>query len=209
VTARGARVSIEKHQKGENAIFNGGGSSSLGESIQTGITPGQGTYFCLGCGDQLSLRETERLPRCPRCAGTRFRRDSIFAARRDHATITVEVPAPVEARDPAWLEKVRESLPHRGYQLVFQDEGGETRVAPVERGWTRIGRSPTADVFLDDPSVSRRHAMIVAEPGKHPQVLDDRSLNGVIVNGRQVEWGALHDGDELTIGRFRLYLLRP
>jgi pSer/pThr/pTyr-binding forkhead associated (FHA) protein len=60
---------------------------------------------------------------------------------------------------------------------------------------------------LDDPSVSRRHALIVAEPGKKLRVLDDRSLNGVFLNGETVDWGPLHDGDELAIGRYRLYVL--
>lgn len=78
---------------------------------------------------------------------------------------------------------------------------------PIERGWTRIGRSDAADLQLDDPSVSRRHALVVAEPGKELRVLDDRSLNGVFVNGHAVEWCALRDSDELAIGRYKLYPL--
>jgi pSer/pThr/pTyr-binding forkhead associated (FHA) protein len=73
--------------------------------------------------------------------------------------------------------------------------------------WTRIGRSANADIRLDDPSVSRRHALIVLE-GRSLRILDDRSLNGVFLNGDIVEWGRLHDGDELTIGRYRLYALQ-
>jgi pSer/pThr/pTyr-binding forkhead associated (FHA) protein len=64
-----------------------------------------------------------------------------------------------------------------------------------------------ADVRLDDPTVSRRHALIVWEEGEDLRVLDDRSLNGVILNGELVEWGTLGDGDELSIGRYDLYLL--
>ena len=60
---------------------------------------------------------------------------------------------------------------------------------------------------LDDPSVSRRHALIVSEAPKALRVLDDRSLNGVFVNGELVEWARLGDGDELTIGRYRLFVL--
>jgi pSer/pThr/pTyr-binding forkhead associated (FHA) protein len=78
----------------------------------------------------------------------------------------------------------------------------------IERGWTRIGRSVAADLRLDDPSVSRRHALVVAEPGKGLRVLDDRSLNGVFVNGKPVEWGALEDGDELTIGCHAIFALK-
>jgi pSer/pThr/pTyr-binding forkhead associated (FHA) protein len=74
--------------------------------------------------------------------------------------------------------------------------------------WSRIGRCPKAEIFLDDPSVSRRHAMVATESDKPPRILDDRSLNGVLVNGRKVEWAELKDGDELEIGRHRLYLLQ-
>lgn len=78
---------------------------------------------------------------------------------------------------------------------------------PLGTGWTRIGRSVAADVRLDDPSVSRRHALIVSEPDASLRILDDRSLNGVFVNGEQVEWGKLADGDQLTIGRYRLFAI--
>jgi pSer/pThr/pTyr-binding forkhead associated (FHA) protein len=119
----------------------------------------------------------------------------------------VEVPLPAAATHPRWVEEVRRSLPGAGCYLTFRDDDAGTHVVPIEKGWTRIGRSANADVLLDDPSVSRRHAMIVAEPGKHPRVFDDRSLNGILVNGQAVDWGALRDGDELAVGRFRLYLL--
>jgi pSer/pThr/pTyr-binding forkhead associated (FHA) protein len=90
----------------------------------------------------------------------------------------------------------------------MSDDDGAIRTFPIERGWTRIGRSANADLRLDDPSVSRRHALVVAEPGKELRVLDDRSLNGIFVNGETVEWGPLHDGDELAIGRYSLYALK-
>ena len=76
----------------------------------------------------------------------------------------------------------------------------------LESGWTRIGRSAAADVLLDNPTVSRRHALVVVtEAGV--RALDDRSLNGLFVNGERVEWAPLTDGDELEIGRYRIYLL--
>jgi pSer/pThr/pTyr-binding forkhead associated (FHA) protein len=50
--------------------------------------------------------------------------------------------------------------------------------------------------------------LVVAEPGEILRVLDDRSLNGVYVNGEAVEWGPLEDGDELTVGRYSLFALR-
>lgn len=67
----------------------------------------------------------------------------------------------------------------------------------------RVGRSPTADVRFEDPTVSRRHAVIVRD-GDGFALLDDRSLNGVWVNGRRVTRARLRDGDVVEIGRHRL-----
>jgi DNA-directed RNA polymerase subunit RPC12/RpoP len=200
-------VSIEGHYE-EGTIFDGTGIHPTGASLPTGSIPGEGTYFCLRCGEPLALHETDPLPECPGCSGSRFRRDSIFTSMRDHRGTTLEAPVPAPAETPGWLGEAREQLSGSGNHLAYQDDSGQLHVVAIERGWTRIGRSPTADVFLDDPSVSRRHAMLVCEPGRSPQVLDDRSLNGVLVNGRAVELAVLEDGDEITVGRFRLYLLR-
>jgi hypothetical protein len=156
---------------------------------------------------QVSLSETDRLPKCSACGGLSYRRDSIFEERQEHGTQTAELAPPTDPGPPDWLADARRSL-GAGQHLVYRRDDGSLANFAIERGWTRIGRSPTADLCLDDPSVSRRHALIVAEPGKELHVLDDRSLNGLLVNGRTVEWGPLHDGDELAIGRFRLYALK-
>jgi predicted RNA-binding Zn-ribbon protein involved in translation (DUF1610 family) len=190
-------------------MFDSISASPLDDRYASGFIPGCGTYFCMSCGAQLALRETDELPECASCGGSRFRRDSIFSARQEHEheTVTAEQLLPASGELPAWLEAARRSLPQAGNHLVFHDgEGIATHT--IERGWTRIGRSEHADVCLDDPTVSRRHALIVAEPGKQLRVLDDRSLNGVFVNGVQTELKSLRHGDELTIGRFRLYFLR-
>ena len=63
-----------------------------------------------------------------------------------------------------------------------------------------------ADLRFDDPTVSRRHALIVRQ-ADGVRVLDDRSLNGVFVNGERVEWRVLADGDEIVVGRYRLHFL--
>ena len=107
---------------------------------------------------------------------------------------------------PSWLEEARQALPGGGRYLVFRSEDA-IQVFEIEEGWTRIGRSVAADIRLDHPSVSRRHALIVSEPDSDLRVLDDRSLNGVFVNDEEVEWGKLEDGDELRVGRFQLFAL--
>ncbi len=133
----------------------------------------------------------------------------MFDPTPEPGSATVEFPATGDEEDegePSWLAEARAQLPGSGRYLVYRDEG-EVQTFPLDLGWTRIGRSAVADVRLDDPTVSRRHALIVWEEGEDLRVLDDRSLNGIILNGELVEWGALCDGDELAIGRYDLYLL--
>jgi predicted RNA-binding Zn-ribbon protein involved in translation (DUF1610 family) len=171
-----------------------------------GTIPGSGTYFCAACGSQLSLRERDRLPECPRCGGTDFQRDSIFESMQEHGQ-TAELAMPATASPPDWLPVARAMLPGPGRYVAWCEEDGETQVIPIEQGWTRIGRSATADIRLDDPSVSRRHALVVSELPDSLRILDDRSLNGVFLNGEIVEWARVEDGDELAIGRFHLFAL--
>jgi len=126
---------------------------------------------------------------------------------QEHGETTVEFETSTEATSSRWLRALRAEIPAGSRRLVCRDDGGELLDFEIEEGWTRIGRSVAADIQLDDPSVSRRHALVVSEPGQPLRVLDDRSLNGVFVNGELVEWGKLADGDELTIGRYRLFAL--
>jgi DNA-directed RNA polymerase subunit RPC12/RpoP len=193
--------------EGVRPIFNSAGTSPAGEAFATGSMPGEGTYFCLVCGTQVSLRETDEMPGCPRCGASRFRRDSIFSALQDHGTPTVEFAITAEREPPGWLDEAREELTEPGYHLALR-ERGEVLTYRLTEGWSRIGRCDTAEICLDDPSVSRRHAMLALDPGKPPRILDDRSLNGLLLNGRQVDFAMLNEGDELTIGRYRLYLLQ-
>ncbi len=120
---------------------------------------------------------------------------------------TAEMALPADVTTPDWLQAARTKLPGPGRYVALCDEDEEVRVFSIKPGWTRIGRSATADIRLDDPSVSRRHALIVSEQPDSLRVLDDRSLNGVFLNGEIVDWGRLGDGDELAIGRYRLFAL--
>jgi pSer/pThr/pTyr-binding forkhead associated (FHA) protein len=76
----------------------------------------------------------------------------------------------------------------------------EATLLPIERDILHIGRSLASDVRLEDVSVSRRHAILVSR-GPHMRVLDDRSSNGVFLNGRRVTEADLSDGDVLALGR--------
>ena len=176
------------------------------EYFDVGATPGSGTFFCAACGSQLSLRENDQLPECPRCGAGEFQRDSIFEPMQEHGQ-TAEHAIPTDISPSNWLPMARATLPGPGRYVVCREDDGEIRVFPIAQGWTRLGRSATADIRLDDPSVSRRHALIVSELPDSLRVLDDRSLNGVFLNGEIVEWGRLGDGDELAIGRYHLFAL--
>jgi pSer/pThr/pTyr-binding forkhead associated (FHA) protein len=110
---------------------------------------------------------------------------------------------PAVAARPDWVDEARASLTVPGKYLAYEDSGRRV-VAPVNREWTRIGRSLSADVRFDDATVSRRHALVVSQ-ADGVRVLDDRSLNGVYVNGRRVDWAPLTDGDEIAIGRHTIH----
>jgi pSer/pThr/pTyr-binding forkhead associated (FHA) protein len=119
-----------------------------------------------------------------------------------------EPPAAPEAarRDrPAWVDDARAGLSEPGKYLAYEESGRHVVVA-ISREWTRIGRSMAADLRFDDATVSRRHALVVNQP-EGVRVLDDRSLNGIYVNGRRVEWSPLADGDEVSIGRHTLFFM--
>jgi pSer/pThr/pTyr-binding forkhead associated (FHA) protein len=83
------------------------------------------------------------------------------------------------------------------------ETGAERRVIPLEGEVTHIGRGLSADVRLDDATVSRKHAMIVRR-GDDAVILDDRSMNGVWVNGERIAEAVLGDGDEIVLGRAAL-----
>jgi pSer/pThr/pTyr-binding forkhead associated (FHA) protein len=106
---------------------------------------------------------------------------------------------------PAWVDDARAGLQAPGKYLAYEDDGRKVVVA-IEREWTRIGRSLAADVRFDDATVSRRHALVVNQ-AEGVRVIDDRSLNGILVNGTRVEWSPLADGDEITVGRHTLFFL--
>lgn len=95
-----------------------------------------------------------------------------------------------------------------GEYLAIED-GGEVVVVALDQEVTHIGRSFSADIRLEAAAVSRRHALVLREDGA-VHVLDDRSVNGVWLNGSRVERAALAPGDRFTVGGITLqYVLIP
>jgi len=106
--------------------------------------------------------------------------------------------------------------PTAAIEVPPRGEGGRAgALAPLARGRylvcgeeafaltadvTHVGRGITADVRLDDHTVSARHAIVVLRADRL-RILDDRSTNGTFVNGRRVDESELDDGDVVTLGR--------
>jgi pSer/pThr/pTyr-binding forkhead associated (FHA) protein/DNA-directed RNA polymerase subunit RPC12/RpoP len=178
------------------------------QSLTSGTFVGAGSFRCTTCDFTLTLAGTDTLTDCPSCGGKEFVRASLFsgAERGDHEETQTgheEILATPAGDDmQARVAQARTLISEPGEYLLL-DEGREVRTIALTREWTRIGRSLAADVRFDDPTVSRRHALIVRQ-ADGVRLLDDRSLNGVFVNGARVDGKALQDGDEIIVGRYRL-----
>jgi hypothetical protein len=167
----------------------------------SGNVAGTGTFRCTDCDYPVSLDAVDELPTCPNCGGTEFVRASLFTTAQ---TSVIEVASGDD--DQGWLDELREGLSEPGQYLAYRTDTEDGIAYALQREWTRIGRSLAADIRFDDPTVSRRHALIVRQPDGL-RVLDDRSLNGVFVNGERVEWSTLADNDEIVIGRHHLHFV--
>jgi predicted RNA-binding Zn-ribbon protein involved in translation (DUF1610 family) len=171
----------------------------LVQTYVAGTLAGVGSFRCRTCGFHVALRALDEVPECPNCGDDQFARASMFdtSDSQGHPPTTAD-------EESEWLDTVCEDLEDGDY-LVYKD-GSRVSVMPLTREWTKIGRSLTADIRLDDPTVSRRHALICRQP-ESVRVLDDRSLNGIFLNGERTEWSQLQDRDELMVGRYHLYFL--
>jgi len=160
-------------------------------------------FRCAECGEATMLTVGEPATNCPNCGSASLEPLASLPAATSTGTTALEPGEPEERQVPPWLADPAALLGDPGEYICFQD-GEEVLVVPLTREWTRIGRGLAADVRFDDPTVSRRHALIV-RGADGLRVLDDRSLNGVFVNGQRVEWSPLAHGDEIRVGRHRLY----
>ncbi len=125
-----------------------------------------------------------------------------------HTPESGELTETFSAADPDDIFDTLDDLGLQGAALVVRSGGGrsgETFLPQGER--TTIGRSPDCPIFLDDVTVSRRHAVLVEQDGRW-SIEDQGSLNGTFVNRRRVDAADLSDGDEIQIGKYRLTFLQ-
>jgi len=148
---------------------------------QCGHTNGPGSRFCSACGASL---------------------DAPRATSDDTKLI------PVTAADAPEEELVvaRDEVPAgQGVLVVKRGPNAGSRYV-LEGSAVTAGRAPDSDIFLDDVTVSRRHASFVPS-GPSYEVRDVGSLNGTYLNRERIESASLSNGDEVQIGKFRLVFL--
>jgi hypothetical protein len=145
--------------------------------------------YCQECGFQ----NPEAANYCARCGA--------LLVRDEGGTETTQTFTADETEDtPA---EALESLGVQGPALVVRSGGGRAgEMFPLE-GETTVGRSPDCGIFLDDVTVSRKHA-VLRERDNGFFIEDQGSLNGTFVNRKRVESAQLEDGDELQVGKYRL-----
>jgi len=114
-----------------------------------------------------------------------------FQPEGDESGADAGIPEPVVLDEGAAVLVVRRG-PTAGSRILLDAEV------------TSLGRHPQSDIFLDDVTVSRKHAEVVRS-GSEFLVRDLRSLNGTYVNRERVEEATLAHGDELQVGRFKLF----
>jgi hypothetical protein len=147
---------------------------------ECGFPNEDGANYCSRCGAHIGAPEPK---------------ESVTATYRVGETgefIPVDVGAVVEST---------------GAAIVIRAGGGRVGESfPLDAERMTIGRRPDSDVFLDDVTVSRDHALIVRRG--NDWFLDDLgSLNGTYVNRRRIESERLGDGDELQVGKYKLTFL--
>ncbi|MGI9033774.1 MAG: FHA domain-containing protein [Acidimicrobiales bacterium] len=145
---------------------------------QCGHSNPSGAHFCSSCGAVLEPQSG------------------------DDTTITF---APVEATGEGGEDELTVSLGemHEAMAMVVVKRGPNAGSKfALDQDVTRAGRHPDSDIFLDDITVSRRHAEIIRRDGY--VVRDVGSLNGTYLNRERIDEGRLAQGDELQIGKFKL-----
>jgi FHA domain/zinc-ribbon domain len=146
--------------------------------------------YCPECGFQ----NQEAANYCSKCGA--------LLVKDEGGTETTQTYTPEEIADE---EGPLDEIAAEGPALVVRSGGGRAGEYFSPQGdRTTIGRSPDNDIFLDDVTVSRKHAVLV-QTGGELKIEDLGSLNGTFVNRRRIDSATrLESGDEVQIGKYRL-----
>ena len=149
--------------------------------------------YCPECGFQ----NPEAANYCARCG-------ALLVKDEPSADTTMSF-TPVEGDDDTGVGL--DEIGIKGPALVVRSGGGRTgEVFPLDAEEVTIGRSPDCGIFLDDVTVSRRHAVLRRQDGFW--IEDQGSLNGTFLNRKRIESAQLGDGDELQVGKYRMTFLQ-
>ena len=150
--------------------------------------------FCHNCGH----RNPEGVNFCSSCG-----------AALQTSTVTTVAFMPEDPSGEISDDELR-SIPielGEGTGILVVKRGPDTGAKyPLEEPVTRVGRHPESDIFLDDITVSRRHAEFVRDENGY-RLRDVGSLNGTYLNRERIEDHELQSGDEVQIGKFKLVFL--
>jgi hypothetical protein len=146
--------------------------------------------YCPECGFQ----NPESADYCSKCGA--------LLVKDEGGAETTQTYTPEEIADE---EGPLDEIAAEGPALVVRSGGGRAGEHFIPQGdRTTIGRSPDNDIFLDDVTVSRKHA-VVLQSGGELRIEDLGSLNGTFVNRRRIDAATrLESGDEVQIGKYRL-----
>jgi pSer/pThr/pTyr-binding forkhead associated (FHA) protein len=142
---------------------------------------------CANCGAEV----TPEMKFCSECG-----------VRLDHGQTTASYA-------PAFEESAGEAAPATGVDgaaLIELDQVEGTagrRMHDIKEGIVTVGRTPESDIFLDDVTVSRKHAEIERGERGGYRIRDVGSLNGTYVNRVRVDAVDLRNGDEIQVGKYR------
>jgi len=150
---------------------------------QCGHRNGEGSKFCGSCGAILGAPEDQ-----------------------ESTTVTFLPVEPSGELATGEVAVVVEDMPEgAGMLLVKRGPNAGSRFM-LEGGVTKVGRHPDSDIFLDDVTVSRRHAEFTYTAEGY-KVRDVGSLNGTYLNRERIEEAPVMNGDEVQVGKFKLVFL--
>jgi hypothetical protein len=167
------------------------------------------TVFCTQCGHE----NPDDARFCANCGSALSRPGQAVAPERpSDATSTISISG-IEALEPSGSddeqladEAAAEALPPGSGLLVVRRGPNAGSRFLLDAEVTTAGRHPESDIFLDDVTVSRRHAEF-RKSAEGFAVRDVGSLNGTYVDRERIDEAPLHGGDEVQIGKFRLVFL--
>jgi hypothetical protein len=162
--------------------------------------------FCTRCGQQ---NPSDALY-CARCGTALVRPGDPVSDVPGDQTSTFSAGSllggePVDQEEDAGLELVENLPPGSALLVVRRGPNAGSRFL-LDSDVTSVGRHPESDIFLDDVTVSRRHAEFRRD-GTSFHVHDVGSLNGTYLNRERIDGADLTGGDEVQIGKFRLVFL--